>query len=421
MNASGRRFTDDATTRMLDHWLADGPITMPDDLFDDAVRSATATPQRRWKGWILRMTGSTGIPAQVGLAVAGVAAVVAIAIGLSLASEPPPGVVPTPSVIPTAEESPDASNGVSEVRTFEDAGFSVEIQPDWIVNEVPPGLIAITSRSRAQIMITAGDPNGTLETCRVRFSPCLNLPSGSLTELEAAMRAAQSGGRELRSRPASIDGEDARELEHPGQVFPTILYWLVVHDGRPYLIQYEESIQRPAGARPPMAAALLNSWQFLDEPAADAPLVITDTDAGYELTLPPGVREGSGRAFERVFLQGEAVVLVVVVGEPDGSITICHHRSCNAIVADSLEDLRAAVHAAGANRALELRTVHRPTTLGGVPAELEFLREGGMVVPSTYRWVYAIHDGRPFAIRFNGEWGPHINGFNLPDGFRFLD
>jgi hypothetical protein len=130
MSTRRETLTDDGLGHVLGHWLAEGPPAPPESTAESAMRTVVTIPQRRWRGRILRTTGSFGLPAQVGLVVAGIGAAVVVAISVSFNSGPP-GVVPSPSAGPTATEG-----AVGGTRTFEDAGFSVEIQPDWSVNEV---------------------------------------------------------------------------------------------------------------------------------------------------------------------------------------------------------------------------------------------------------------------------------------------
>jgi hypothetical protein len=422
MNVHGRRFTDDTVTRMLDHWLADGPITMPDELFADAVRQAGMTRQRRWRGRILRMTGSSGVPAQVGLTVAAIATVVVAAIGISLGTNPPPAVVPTPSIVPTADPTPVSETG-GEFRTFAEAGFSIEVQPDWITNEVAPEGIAVTSGSRAQIFIAVGGPDGTLETCRISWFECLDLQVDSLSDLERAIYATGSDLPSLGSQPASVDGEEALILTSR-QAWPTVRHWLFMHGGRPYLIQYQEFVYRPDSV-PPMAAALLDSWEWVSEPAPETPTVVSDPERGYEFTLPAGLHEGGGRDGERVFLDRNTVALVITVGEPDGSIRICQSgyppaSGCVAIVADSLDDLRAAVVAVNPPDGFGWETGHNTFEIDGELAESERMTGNGSGPTSTKHWFYTIHAGRPFAIWVDGR-APLVDMFDLLNSWHWLE
>jgi hypothetical protein len=210
----------------------------------------------------VRVSRPSETSAAIVVLAAGAAAAVLLAVGVLAAGEPTPASIPTPSIDPVSEPRPSSNGTSGELRVFSNAGFAVEIQPGWSAEEVEPGSVEITSAG-PRIFITVGSPDGTLESCRVRFFPCLDLRVTSLAQFERALTAAEADGPHLASEPATVDGEDAALLVHPGMVFPTIRHWLVLHGGRPYVIQYQELRNRPAGI-PPMAASILNSWQFLE-------------------------------------------------------------------------------------------------------------------------------------------------------------
>ena len=108
MSTFGRPLTDDGLLRVLDHWLDDGPIVAPDLMVESALRTAARTPQRRWRGRLLRFAGASPL-VPVGLTLAAVAAVVALGAGLGQVL-PLPGTEATPTPGLTDTPTPDASS-----------------------------------------------------------------------------------------------------------------------------------------------------------------------------------------------------------------------------------------------------------------------------------------------------------------------
>jgi hypothetical protein len=162
----------------------------PASTAESAMRVVVTVPQRRWRGRILRVTGSLGLPAQVGLAAAGIGAAVVVAIGISLNSGPPPGVVPSPSAGPTATE-----DGVSETRglgLFSDAeaGFEVLIPRGWDeiqrAGSALPGVVAFGHAfdEMGLVTISAGRADGTFYLCGFRCAPA---NASTLDEIEEAL------------------------------------------------------------------------------------------------------------------------------------------------------------------------------------------------------------------------------------------
>jgi hypothetical protein len=107
------------------------------------------------------------------------------------------------------------------------------------------------------------------------------------------------------------------------------------------------------------------------------------------------------------------------------------------VTARTLDELRAAVHATNPAgypcvgcapsdtalaRAADARV--RTTTFGGEPAERKSANtsRGWLLGPEMYDWVYAIHDGRPVAIRLD-HWprGGDAGRNAFVESFEFLD
>jgi hypothetical protein len=444
MSTRRETLTDDGLGHVLGHWLAEGPTAPPETTAESAMRTVVTIPQRRWRGRILRTTGSFGLPAQVGLAVAGIGAAVVVAIGVSLNSGPPPGVVPSPSAGPTATEG-----AVGGTRTFEDAGFSVEIQPDWSVNEVEPGSIEIAdSLSGARMFITVGAPDGTLKSCRVRFFPCLDLGVMSLADFERSFLAAFR----LRSQPATVAGEEALEFTHQGMVFPTVRHWFVLQGGRPYLIQYQEQRNRPADTVPPMAAALLNSWNWLElessTPSADGSRGLgLFREPEFEVLIPRGWDEiqTAGSALPGVVAFGhdydEMSLLTISAGRADGAFDLCDFQcaSANASTLGGIQEtlplpdtIMVWTGYGEESEEVPLSTVVEATTLGGAPGRIVHQEDpDGELFAHLY--AFAIVNERPVVFTFmpTPSWG--MAGYPVTeyidagqrqailDSFRFLD
>ena len=206
---------------------------------------------------------------------------------------------------------------------------------------------------------------------------------------------------------------------------------LAIHDGRPVILQFEwfsSSLQE--------VQAIIDSFRFLDSapspeasptPSGSEWRVVTDVRHGYALGVPAGWEDRECCSpGGRTFYAGEATPMTIMVGDADGTITICQRGDCAEVMVSQLSDLRHAVEAvAPIDAASWTHTLrHDPLILGGEPAEREWPDSNFLAGPGViYDWVYTIHDGRPIVLRFD-----HFRGKSNPseqqrivESFVFLD
>jgi hypothetical protein len=214
-------------------------------------------------------------------------------------------------------------------------------------------------------------------------------------------------------------------------------YVVAVNGRQPWIIGLLPSGSAPAALRP-----ILESFRFVDEPTRSAdPSAFVEPSGVYRVDLPRGWRAGDeffpgAVTFFGPDVGGEIVMAVIFLGNPDGSIRLCQFGPCQTVTVHTLDELRAAVQVtnpAGYGNALgpsataftrAAAAVVRPTTLGGEPAEKKRANtsRGWLLGPEMYDWVYAIHDGRPVAIRLD-HWprGGDSGRTEFVESFEFLD
>jgi hypothetical protein len=199
----------------------------------------------------------------------------------------------------------------------------------------------------------------------------------------------------------------------------------------------------PSGSAPGALRPILESFRFVDEPTRSAdPGTFIEPGGAYRVDLPRGWRAGDeffpgAVTFFGEDIGGEIVMAVIFLGNPDGSIRLCQFGPCQTVTVHRLDELRAALHVtnpagyacpgcAPSEDALARAAdaVVRPTTLGGEPAEKKRANtsRGWLLGPEMYDWVYAIHDGRPVAIRLD-HWprGGDSGRTEFVESFEFLD
>jgi hypothetical protein len=227
MSTRRETLTDDGLGRVLGHWLAEGPTAPPESTAESAMRTVVTIPQRRWRGRILRTTGSFGLPAQVGLAVAGIGAAAVVAIGVSLNSSPPPGVVPSQSPGPTATD-----DGVSESRglglfTDSEAGFEVLIPRGWDeiqrLGSALPGVVNFGHEydEMSLLTISAGRADGTFDLCDFQCAPANASTLGEIQEtfpLSDTIMVWTDYGEDLQEVPLTLVVQEATLGGAPGRI-----------------------------------------------------------------------------------------------------------------------------------------------------------------------------------------------------------
>ncbi len=467
MSASGRPFTDEVLNRVLDLWLDGGPATMPEGSLESALRAVAVTPQRRWRGRLLRFSGASPL-VPVGLSLAAITAVVALGIGIGSVL-PPTGTdaSPTPEVsttpAPSAEPS-DAANERLVWYTNSEDGYELRLPESWAASAMRvhstagdsvPGVTRI-ARHLWSMTISIGTADGTVSICD-RLGLCQPVVVKTLDELDAAV---VSSPVDLNGTVAvdevNLGGEVGR-LEFPRttctadlctvhgrggsymftpSVFPGTRTVVAIHNGRPVILQFEWFSSSPAEVQ-----AMIDSFRFLDADATPAPTalptggdVVSFPDRGIELTLPTGWTAWTNAPDTAVFLErlgsGRASISV---GDPTGEIRTCPESSgpwevCRDVKALTLAELTAAVEPIYADE--HGITVPGLVTRGTLVLDGE---DANRVNIKSYEYpargyehvtyILAIHDGQPFIIRFHTMLNEPPDGWisDFLSGFRFLD
>jgi hypothetical protein len=424
-----------------------------------ALADVTATRQERANLFALDATVF-----RVGLLAAGLAA---LAIGLGLGLGPHligTDASPTPSIGPTpSDENPPWVSYTNPVL-----GYELLLPPAWVASAEPvsdnregvrpgspvPGVVRFGDSEvslQPALMISVGTADGEVFICETGI--CAPETVANLDELDAAVAsvpASALGAPLLSTNEVLVDGEVGR-IESPRSVtcddgcrFSTGsgMTWLpgrpqvqravtFLHDGRPVVLAFDYF-----SASLEEVLAIVESFRFLDSgpsaepspaPSGSAWRVATDVAHGYALEVPAGWedRECCSPGV-RTFYAGEATPMTIMVGDADGTITICQRGDCAEVVATQLSDLRHVVQAvAPIDAASWGHTLkHDPLLLGDEPAEREWPDSIFSTGPGRiYDWVYTFHDGRPIALRFDHFWGTFYPSERqrILESFVFLD
>lgn len=300
----------------------------------------------------------------------------------------------------------------------------MDIPGSWITPSQPDldgtPLSGVWRFGDGEVLVSIGTEDGTLGWCA---PGCVELTGlTSLDALETAVRGDATLGA---SAIATLDGEPARAF---GTDEPTLRRWIVaMHDGRPVAIRVDAGAWDTA---PDIPQRLFDSFRFIDPAPAVPEQVLADPGGRFEVALPAGwtqVRRDDGVFL--VDLDGER--LAIRVGDDDGTVTPCEvpagpFEQCEEITAQSLDELATAVAPApSSDPGIGPPMIRRDsTTIDGEPAVIFRLEayeppaKGGQHLA----YVVAIHDGRPYILRF---WTGDDRGLRDVDeaiaGFRFTD
>ena len=367
MSTFGHPLTDDGLIRALDHWLDDGPVVAPDLMVESALRTAARTPQRRWRGRVLRFTGVSPL-VPVGLTLAAVAAVVALGVGLGQVL-PLPGTQATPTPELTDNPTPDASSAPSGLVVFTNPrdGYELTLPASWTPGEFlsnPPGTMRFGAAhsdngpsSFGALTVSIGSTDGIVRDCAP--GPCSPVVATTIDELDAAITNtfSQEGANITTTNlEVTLDGEPARlaYVTFSGGLIeagPQFHHLFAIHDGRPIVLSFDKYAYGLGGQSDDIGwvESLIQGFRFLDV-SADAPTTGTSSfpELGYELSLPEGwTRTGTldPSAFSAQSGNGTATVMV---GDEAGRIWTCIEPAgpwevCQRATAPGLDALTAAV------------------------------------------------------------------------------
>jgi hypothetical protein len=182
-----------------------------------------------------------------------------------------------------------------------------------------------------------------------------------------------------------------------------------------------------------MAAALLNSWQFVDSEGTPRVTTYEYPELGFQVTLPARrlVPAGSFEATAK-FAFGPRSAVFVSVGTPSGTIRTCPESAgpwevCRTVTVSSLDELTASIeprHTAEHGVGVPGRVSRGTAWIDGERANrigvlaYEYPARGGEYV--TY--VVTMHGTRPVILRFHTRADSPPDEWDLfLEGFQFLD
>jgi hypothetical protein len=445
MSSRGRLFTDDALTRTLDHWLADGPKEMPEVSVDAALRTVAITGQRRWRGRLVRFaSASPMVPVGVSAATIAVVVMLAVAFGQIL---PPPATLPSPT--PDSTSSPALG---LRFHTNDEDGYELLAPAPWVppggdAPLLPDGVAAFGQGtvSFPQVWVSFGQPSGEISICNSSMYCGTSVIARTIDELDAKVvtNADLAGVPRLAEERVAVDldGEPARHVDVRGlrgTRSPVFDYVFAVHDGRPVIIGFDHWSTRTGQGRD-IKGAVLESFRFLGQ--GPDRIVYTNEEDGYEVTLPaswtpaefPSNPPGAMRfgAAHNDYGPSPFGAFTVSIGSPDGTVYDCAPAACVPIVATTLDDLDAQVDSWNRSAtAANLDERDEDITLDGVPARLETvaLRGGLIEAGPQFHHIFAFHEGRPVILSFDlyaYNLGRAANSVawvhRLIESFRFMD
>jgi hypothetical protein len=335
------------------------------------------------------------------------------------------------------------TEGLSWYRNEAD-GYELLVPDDWPMREedlAPAGVQMFgqaVDHAYPALSVSLGTSDGSVEVCR--SFRCTTVDADSLAELDQVLQAAAPPlPWEEEHRDATLGGHRARieTFRSRGTVWadPAFHYVYTVRGGQPVILAFDYWTIRLGRISSAMLEEIIASFRFLD-PAGST--VVTFPAEGFELTVPylwrgresttrPNVVKAEGPGF------GTAELLVSS-GDPSGRVQTCLRsagawESCRLVTAHSLAELEEAVPFLRERTEVPAPAPaghmgRQPITLDGEPAtQIQVLdTEEPAAGPELIRYVVALHDGRPFVLRFHSSSGtPPAWIGELLEGFRFLD
>ncbi len=387
-----------ALTRTLDHWLDEGPTSAPDLTVEAALRTVATTRQRQLRGRLLRMADFHGPVVPVSLTLAGITAVVLVAIGLGLNNEPVPGVEDSPPPgVATEEPVPtDIPYGYVMFRNEAD-GYEIALPRAWEVRSSPH----TASHTLGVTRFGSGDEESPAFGGERRYHERDRLPlpaprmlirrsldrwtkSRTRSNQSGRSRASSGGcpstnGSSAPRSAGSRRGSGIRQAQRGRTImgFTTTCTAYALHAGRPVILSFpcgRYFTRNQDGAEPATLEqlnAIIASFRFLDDPAPSGPAEASNppyVQSGLELFRNEGdayevlVPEAWDLAVEPVYGEPRGVSrfvgyvsgfegqssslpspLVISVGSPDGSLYLCQSRACRQVVVRNPADLESKI------------------------------------------------------------------------------
>jgi hypothetical protein len=431
--------------RVLASWLAEGFDRAPEDRTRAAMTEVAVTRQRP------TVTGLFG-PGIHGsrLLAAAVVGVIAVVIGLGVGLQagviriqdpealPPPSssVPPMESVAPDASPPSDSEGQAMVVYNNPRLGYEVSVPASWsplIDHTVGQSVVRFGG-----LTVSLGDTDGDFYLRRTGTpGSCASRHATSRDDVEAAIRELSPDSRRTETNallsgwPATIEyGRD------PDSAYPYLVYSII--NDRPVVLTFSLPILRDQGVTPAQAMAMVRDFRLIgvrgEPPRAEQPEAVDGyrtfvaPDGSFEVRLPETWSATFGDDPSALYLRDRLHELSIRAGDDDGSVRTCEENaggweSCETIQAATLGGLanEIGLRATGSSVVFQ-GPLRSSTTLDGEDAMRVHIVRGPSAHTVTY-WV-ALHDGRPFVLRFAVAGGvdPTADVFSaIPDGFYFVD
>jgi hypothetical protein len=319
-------------------------------------------------------------------------------------------------------EAPQYSDG--DPIPADQGPFSMDVPGSWITPAQPELdgtlLSGVWRFGDGEVLVSLGTADGTLGWCD---PDCVRLTGmTSLHALEAAIRADRPFAA---STEATLDGEPALLFgtDSPHQQW----YIVAIHGGRPVALRVDAGEWDVA---PGIPEQLFDSFRFVDPGPASTDQVLVDPGGRFEVSLA-GAWSQRSRDDGLFIADLDQDRLTVRVGDDDGRITRCETpanvwEACGEVTVTSLEELAAAVAPIIGEPGLSTPSFRRDeSTLDGERSVVYRIQgyepeaQGGQWII----YVVAMHDGRPYILRFwSGQDFVAPRGVDEAiAGFRFTD
>ncbi|HEY6569302.1 MAG TPA: hypothetical protein VIZ22_03385 [Candidatus Limnocylindrales bacterium] len=476
MSARRDAMSDLEIDGLLRALILEGSNATPTGMTEAALSRVARTAQARSRGATLRSVASAVGPAWA------LAAAVVLAVGLGVflsqqgngpmtSPSPGPSASPTQSAPPS---SPSSGQGLVTVGSVS-AGYELTIPASWKPVSSGGSDAQRWLGTDGDVMVSYGSSifdGGDVTVCAppaAGADTCTSLRHGYLAPFDPAVDGVgpisvevwldRCDGRcPITETEVTLDGERAaytRAWIGDRQV----TYVSTFHDRRPVIVYWSEPVELADEAR---ILDMLASFRFRSAAPEDAsptpvldpsePVVYTNVDDGYEITMPRSWADATSAGDSGVRWFGThggfgtfaGPPLIISVGSPKGAVTVCNDSAfdCGTATATTLDELDAAIHPVPEQFASAVRRDKEGTLkLGGEPGRYERpgyamtsnevgigKSKGGNCLgcPGLRYLAYTIHESRPVVLSIDwwtiGFERVHYDDItDMINSFRFLD
>ncbi|HEV7200121.1 MAG TPA: hypothetical protein VGO32_04885 [Candidatus Limnocylindria bacterium] len=426
---------------------------MPDPSLDAALRAVAVTPQRHWRGRLVRFAGASPL-VPVGLTLVAFAAVVTLGIGFTQVL-PIPGTeaTPTPGFTDTPTPPPTNRPSGSVVYTNEEDGYELTLPARWTPDDFfsnPPGTMRFGAAHSdgdpsgfGALTVSIGSTDGTVYDCAP--SLCRPIVATTIDELDAAVEndsiVVETPMITTVDVDVTLDGEPARleyvtfagGLIEQGAQFHHLF---AIHNGRPVVLSFDKYAYGLGQESNDIGwvEALIQGFRFLNRHEGPSPnpddsdqttwKTVELANAGFTVAIPSDWVVDAGDDPAVVTLRGTSGSVRVRAGDQSGHISMCLTLApCQLVEARSMDDLIRVVR--GEYRVHWLSeynlTDERVIVDGVDAARVTLSPRGGISGPGTSRYLVFVRDERAVIL----EWRPTFSGTGLWNeiisGLRFID